>query len=155
MNAHITTKRSWRFAQVAAMAAALLGAGACDGPRRDPPTLPQIPVARVDVFSSVSPSYAGVGERVLVRIDFISAHTDNAKQRAHVSWNPATFEYIQSVPPESSRYLDQAVTQGDMDVYADLTVRQPKTRITLIFRALTNASTSGISVYPHDAPPLP
>jgi len=154
MNAHTTMKRGWRFAQVAAMAAALLGSGACDSP--EPlPTPPDVQIERVDVFSSVSPSYVGIGEPVLVTVDFISTHTDDAHQRAHVSWDPATFEYVQPMPPESSRYLDQEITPGGMDIYADLTVLRPKTRITLLFRALANTRTSGISVYPHAAPLLP
>lgn len=154
MNAHTTTSRSWRIAQVTAMVL-LLGAGACDSPPGEVPTFPDIPTGRVEVFSNVQPSFAGIGDDVLVTIDFESTFPDDAQQRAHVSWDPTTFEYMHPLPPASSRYLSQDPAQGAMNVDVDLPAGHPKSRIILVFRAMANTSTSGINVNSHDALPLP
>lgn len=154
MNAHTKTSRSWRNAQVAGMAL-LLAAGACDSTPEGGPMFPDIPSGRVEVFSNVQPSFAGIGDQVLVTIDFESTLADDAQQRAHVSWDAATFEYMHPLPPSSSRYLSQDLARGTMNVDVDLPAGHPKSRIILVFRAMANTSTSGINVNSHDAPPLP
>lgn len=153
MNAHKATNQAWSFARTTAFVAALLGVGACDD-LPDPIDV-EIPNETINVFSSVRPPFAGIGDQVLVTIDFVGYPTDGTQQRAHVAWDPASFEYVQTMPPESNRYLDQNMRSGSMTLEADLTVAAPKSRITVLFRALVNTSTSGITVYSHAPPTLP
>jgi len=135
------------------MAAALLGAGACDP--GEGITSIEIPTEAVEVFSDVRPSYAQAEDRVLVTVDFIPTHGNAAQHRVHVTWDPSRFEYVQAMPPGSAAYLSQEVGPGHLTVDADLTVQQPKTRILLAFRALAHTSTSGIIVSGDAMPSLP
>jgi len=152
MNAHTAKNRTWRFAQATAVTAALIGIGACDSVP-DPVDLQNPTAERTQAYSAVTPPFAGIGDQVVVTIAFESYPADAFEQQAHVSWDPASFEYIQTLPPGSSP--DIARASGSTMFEADVTASAPKSKVILLFRALVNTSTSGIRVYPHPSPPLP
>lgn len=145
MKAYTTTRRAGRMAWYAIYAVGLNGVVGCQDSATGPTAEPG-PMTDTEVVILVTDDHADAGEQVEVILQF--PETDRSADlvfQATVTWDPASFDYVDAAPLRYWKVLDIDLESG----WVTLQVSDPGSleagRITLIFVALRDTDTSGFA----------
>ena len=144
MSEFMAKKLAGRMAWVSICAVGLTGLIGC----QDSATGPKIelqPMTTTDVNIILPDDYAEPGEEVEVMFQLLEIEGDgNVVLEGTVTWNPASFEFVDTAPLGSVQILDSDFESGRMRVRRDLGPLEDGW-IVVIFVALRGAETSGFT----------